>query len=144
MMPPTPSISKISCRLAEGYDLIDVDAAIFLPRRGIRRHRPAKTPRRNALDIGRGCRITEGLEQNAGVACRSLVRIKAADYGFDCLDRAAHLPQVADQRRGDEGFPDFCSGAGDEDRGHRISALTKPAAARFRQAARCPHRHAGR
>ena len=64
-------------------------------------------------------------EQNAGIACRSMIGIKAADYGFDRLDRATHLPQMADQRRGDEGFPDFRSGAGDEYRGHRISALER-------------------
>ena len=98
---------------------IEVDGTAFAPRRHRRRQRCREAPARDAVEIGR--RPAEGVEQNAGIARREVLRIKTADHRLDCVARPAGGAQIADEADGDEGLADVGPGRGDEDRGHASS-----------------------
>ena len=106
MMPPTPSISRMSrrCSIAVWQnvdDRIDVDAAPFAraPRdraTAAARNRHGEMRSISCCVTGRPSAVQAARRDRCAAACAG---IESADHRLDGVDQAAHLPQMPDQRR---------------------------------------------
>ena len=99
----------------------------FAPRGEVGRKRRTETAKAKCVRSPAASPASRAPEQNAGIASGGLVRVESAHDRFDGVDRAPHLPQMPDQRRGYEGLADIGPGRGDEDCRHASTPQNAPA-----------------